>query len=486
MIEDYIMDENNDFNENEESFEALLDSYSQGMDDDIREGDKIKGEVISVGSGGIFVDTGTKTDGFVDKSEFLDDYGEVTVQRGDLVELYVVSVKENEITLSKAVTGEGGKDNIRTAFDNSVPVEGKVSSEVKGGFQLDINGIRAFCPVSQMDTRRIDNLSEYVGNSYRFLVTKFEEGGRNIVVSRRELLSRESEEEKKIFLEKLEVGAELEGVVSSIQPYGAFVELMPGLEGLVHISELGWSRVQKAEEVVQSGDAVKVKVIGIEKRDDGKTMKLSLSIKQISDDPWELAKDNFHVGDNLTGKVTRCTDFGAFVEIVPGTEGLVHISEMSYTKRVHKPEDVVTLGESVQVVIKDIDTVKKRISLSIRDAQGDPWSDAAEKYKIGASVEGTVEKKENFGWFVTLEPGITGLLPKSDINRAENPKVLDRIKLGENIKLSVKDINTSGRKITLTLPDNTGGDEWKSYVEKKDSSMGELGELLQQAMKKKS
>ncbi len=469
----------------ENSFENLLDSYTDKMNEELNMGDLIKGEIISVGQDTVFIDTKTKIDGAVEKAELLDENGEFPYKEGDLLELYIVKMSESEIILSKALSGIGGINLLKDALHNHVPVEGKVAATCKGGFHIDITGKRAFCPISQMDVKYIENPDDYVGSDHRFLIKRIEEEGRNIVVSRREVLEKEIEESKEENLKAVEVGAVLKGKVTNLMPYGAFVELFPGIEGMVHISEISWARVDKTSDAVDAEEEITVKVLGIETVENSKTPKISLSIKQATSDPWESILENFQPGGKVTGKVTRLADFGAFVEIAPGLEGLVHVSEMSYLKRIVKPDDVVSNGELVSVMIKGIDTEKKRISLSIKDAEGDPWIDAAKKFTTGHIVDGRLEKKENFGYFITLMPGVTGLLPKSKISRSYDPATIEKLKEGDPIRVKIEEIKQQERKITLDLSDSTDSDDWKKFENDGDNSMGALGEKLMQAMKAK-
>jgi small subunit ribosomal protein S1 len=471
-------------NENEEeSFADLFESYSAGMNEDIQVGDKVRGEIISIGRDSVFVDTGTKIDGVVDKKELLDDDQNLPCEEGDILELYVVSLKENEIRLSKAFSGIGGLNLLREAFEKGVPVDGKVTEECKGGFRVEVMQKRAFCPISQMDLKFIENPGDYVGKTYQFLITELEEHGRNIVISRRELLSRQLEKARKKFYEGLTIGTVLEGRVTRLMPYGVFVELVPGVEGMVHVSELSWSRVQDPHEVIRVKDSIKVKVVGVERDDRSDRMKIALSAKQVTEDPWDNVEEKYHAGDKISGKVTRCVKFGAFVEIAPGIEGLVHISEMSYRKRVLRPEEVVKDGETLSVVVKEIDAAKRRISLSIKDAEGDPWIGVHEKYKVGQLIEGTLEKKENFGYFITLEPGITGLLPKSRINRSSKPALIEKVKEGHKFTVIIEEINLDERKITLGPGDSKDENDWQSFAKAPEKPVSSLGEKLQDALK---
>ena len=268
--------------------------------------------------------------------------------------------------------------------------------------------------------------------------------------------------------------------------FGAFVELFPGIEGMIHISELSWSRIDHPKEVVKEGDAVTVKVIKVEPQDSGNKLKIALSLKQVEGDPWSRAAEKFKAGDMIKGKVTRCLDFGAFIEIAPGIEGLVHVSEMSYTRRVHKAQEEVQPGEIVSVMIKEIDTEKRRISLSIKDAEGDPWVDVGDKYPAGKALQGKVERKETFGLFILLEPGVTGLLHKSKIGKAFNASELEKLKPGDDIHVQVEEVTVRDRRITLAPADSSDAENWQNYTPKSSAPVGSLAEKLQQALQKKA
>jgi small subunit ribosomal protein S1 len=476
-------DENNE--EIEESFAAMLEAYSPGVDAEVHMGDKISGKIVSIGKDSVFIDTGTKIDGVVDKSELFDKNKQITVKEGDILELYVVALAEDEIRLSKAVSGIGGLHMLREAFEKAVPVEGKIIETCKGGLRVEVLQRRAFCPVSQVDINFVENSSDYVGKSLNFLITTFEENGKNIVLSRRALMAREQEKARKEFYKTLKVGNITDGTVTRIMPYGAFVRLSDGVEGMIHISELSWSKVATPETVVNVTDTVQVKVIDIEPDKKPGLLKVGLSMKQLTEDPWNSAGEHFQEGKKTQGTVTRCANFGAFVEVAPGIEGLVHISEMSYKKRVLKAEDIVTVGETVAVMIKEVDLEKRRLSLSIRDAEGDPWIDVAEKYTVGMAHEGILEKKEKFGYFVTLEPGITGLLPKSKLGRSYKPAGIEKLKEGDSIPVIIEAINPGERKITLAPGTSADEQNWQSFSEDSRPSMGSLGEKLQQALVQK-
>lgn len=476
--------------EGEASFAELFEQYSDGGGDSLNVGDKVSGTIIQVGETAIFVDTGTKLDGIVERAEMLDEEGNCTVKEGDVVELYVVGSDSGGIKLSRALSGIGGLNMLEEAKAGGLPVEGKVESTCKGGFNVALMQRRAFCPVSQIDNRFVENADEYVGKTLEFLITKLEQHGRNIVVSRRALLERETAAATESFVAGTKVGDEVEGTVTRLAPFGAFVEIMPGLDGLVHVSQISHARIGHPEEAVTVGQKVKAKIVGIEQTDKPGRLKISLSMKELAQDPWDTIASTFAEGDKVTGKVVRLADFGAFVEIAPGVDGLVHVSEMSYTKRVNKPADFVSEGQQVAVKIKSIDPQTRRIGLSMKDAEGDPWMDVADKYRPGQKVQGVVEKQEQFGIFIQLEPGITGLLPKSVIARSEKPAVFEKLHSGDTVEVFIGEVKAAERKISLTTGDAQESGDWKQFAPKKQtasapSGMGMLGAKLQEALDKK-
>lgn len=483
------MSENFD-NENQDnedqSFAELFESYSSGMKDDLQIGDRIKGKIISIGKDSVFMDTGTKVDGTVERAELLDGDGNMPFIEGDEIELYVVAIDDHEISLSRAISGIGGLELLKDAFENAIPVEGKISATCKGGFHVEILQRRAFCPISQIDVNYTETPEDYVGQTCQFLITQFGEGGRNIIVSRRKLLAKAIEKEKEAFFSTLKAGDIFKGRVTRLMPYGAFVELIPGVEGMVHISELSWSRAEKTEEVVSANDTVSVKVIAVADGEKKNQKKISLSMKQVDTDPWDKVTDNFHPGTKVSGKVTRCMNFGVFVEIAPGIEGLVHISEMSYLKRVINPADVVKAGETVSVMIREVDAKGRRISLSIRDALGDPWLEVPDKFSVGQVIIGILEKKEKFGYFVSLAPGITGLLPKSKFSGSEKSGLIEQLKAGDPIAVTVEEIHPLDRKITLAPGDAKEEGAWKNFAQAATPvPVSDLAEKLRLAMEAK-
>ena len=472
-----------DATEPEENFAQLLEAFSPGTRSETRIGDRVKGRVISIGRETVFVDTGMKIDAVVDRSELLDPEQNLTCAEGDELELYVTAVGENEIRLSRAISGIGGVQILREAHQKSAPVEGKVRETCKGGYHIEVMQRRAFCPISQIDISPVPDPAVHVGATYQFLITRLEDKGRNIVVSRRALLSRELEAERKRFMETLKTGDVLDGKVTRLAPFGAFVELNPGVEGMVHISEISWSKTATPEEVLQPGARVRVKVLGIDAGGGKGQPRIGLSIKQLEVDPWLTVEDKFREGDVVRGKVTRCMNFGAFVEIAPGIEGMIHISELSYTRRVHKTEEVVNPGDAVSVKVKGVDVEKKRIALSLREAEGDPWVEVLERFSAGQRVDGVLEKKEKFGYFVRLAPGITGLLPISSIRRSSAAAALEKSQEGDTLNVAIEEINLQRRRISLLPASAEDEGEWQRFTpNSRGSSLGSLAEKLQSAI----
>ncbi len=468
----------------EKSFAQMLAESEMDAGPELKAGEKVRGRIISIGKDHVYIDTGTKIDGVADKSELLDKEGNLDLQEGDMVELFVVSRNQGEIRLASSFGAHGGVEQLIQAMEQEIPVQGKVKETCKGGFRVQVMGSHlAFCPMSQLDSRMIEQPSDLVGETFLFLITRVEENGRNVVVSRRALQDKEQAASLGDFKQGVAPGDEIKGKVTRIEPYGIFLEIAPGLEGLVHISEMSWSRSLKPEEIVSQGDIVSVRLLGIEEKDKGQ-VRISLSMKQAQTDPWDDIRERFEQGSVVDGIVTRTAAFGVFVEISPGIEGLVHISEMSYLKRVNKPENEVETGQKIRVKIKGIDADERRISLSMRDAEGDPWEGVASRYAKGSKIEGQVEKREDFGLLVNLEPGVVGLIPGSMLGRSQD-STLENKKPGEKVMVAVESVDETARRITLVPADSVQSEDWKSYSAVEENNLGSLGLKLKKAMEQK-
>ncbi len=443
----------------QDEFAALLAMSDPSTQKKLKVGDKITGEILTLGKEESFVSTGTTVDGLILTSELKDAEGKLAYKVGDKIDVFVNQIKGNEIRLSKKSSG-GDADSLEDAFDCMIPVEGRVTEVCNGGFRVNVMGKTAFCPISQIDSKHVTQTEEYVGKKFEFLITQFENRGRNIVVSRRKVLDQQKGESAAAFAEDHKTGEVVKGIVTRLEKFGAFVEVAPGLEGLVHISELSWSRLADPSEAVKIGDSLQVKILKIE--DLNGQLKISLSLKQVSDAPWTTADRQIKAGDVVTGTVTQCLKFGAFVQVAPGLEGLIPLGEMSYTKRVMRSDELIKPGEQVRVLIKDVNMDDRKILLSLRDAEGDPWALVQQKYPVGRVVPGTIEKKETFGLLISLEPGVVALLPKGSYrDLTENP--YEHAKVGDKVNVQVAEIQFEERRMRLNPPKDGDDGSWQEF-----------------------
>jgi small subunit ribosomal protein S1 len=355
---------------NDDDFEAMLAEFDGRKDPQV--GDRITGTIVSIGRDAVFVDLGAKSEGTLDLEQVMDEDGNVLVEVGQAIEATVLKKDDRAGSLvlrTRMTRSHRGLEELEQAFANELPVEGVVSATNKGGFEVQIGGLRAFCPVSQIDSKFVEDTEQFVGQRFSFRITKIEGGKRpNIVVSRRAILEEENRERAAQTRETLEVGAVLRGVVSSIKDYGAFIDI-GGLEGMVHISELAFGRVNHPSDVLAPGQELEVVVLRIEKTGDPRRPeKIALSVRALDADPWQDAGDRFAPGTRIAGTVVRVQPFGAFVELAPGVEGLVHISELGAGRRVNHPREVVKVGDNVEATVLRVELDKRRIALSLAAA----------------------------------------------------------------------------------------------------------------------
>lgn len=347
--------------DDDKSFAEMFQETAAGTKERLRPGQKIEATVVRIAKEWIFLDLGAKSEGSVARNEFTDAEGNLTVQEGDRVQVYFLSEKKNERLFTAKVSGGAVAGHLDEACRNGIPVEGTVTSETKGGFEVRFSGsVRAFCPFSQMEMRRIENGEEYIGKKFAFRITKFSEHGKNIVVSRRALLEEERARQKEALQESLAIGQTVKGVITSIRDFGAFVDI-GGLEGLIPVSEIAWGRIEDIHERLAVGQEVTVTVLKLDWDKD----RYSFSLKDSLPDPWEGISTMFSEGSVQTGKVVRLTEFGAFVSLAPGIDGLVHISKLGAGRRISHPREVVQVGEAIEVKIDSVDPEKKRLSLSL-------------------------------------------------------------------------------------------------------------------------
>jgi small subunit ribosomal protein S1 len=489
---DTFFDEENTETKAEEKLLNLLGTYDKPIAANLEKGAKVTGKIIKISDKYAFVEIGGKNEAVIELPELKKEDGTVSVNIGDTFEGYVVSLSGG-ITLSKKLSSKAGAaDNslsdIIDAMKSNLPVEGKITGINKGGFNVKIMGQKAFCPISQIDLKRVEDPNVFLNKSLSFVITRVTEGGRNIVVSRLPLL----ESDMGQILDALAAGAEAKTVVTGpitrIMPFGLFVDL-GGFEGLVHISEVSWERAEDLSKSFEPGQKVDCVILGIERKEPLRQSKISLSLKQVHANPWTTVGAAFTPGQSVPGKITRLADFGAFVQLIPGVEGLIHISEMAWDKKVRHPRDVVSEGQMVQVSILRIDTDKREISCSLKDAAGDPWNGIEERFAVGAGVQGTVEQNTRFGFFITLSEGITGLLPFSNI--AQDKK--DSIKVGMPLEVSIESLDTERRRISLSYgvaDERQNATEVKQYISAQKQQKNEpqdtaFGEALKLALLKK-
>ncbi|MGH9457023.1 MAG: S1 RNA-binding domain-containing protein [Thermoanaerobaculia bacterium] len=399
-------------------------------------GDLLKGTIVSISGDDAFVSYGGPMEAIIATAELEDQ------QVGDTVEATVVETSPQVRISRKMLLRRASVDAIRNAFENRIPVEGKVGARNKGGYDVSVGGVRAFCPLSQITLGKIENPESFIGESLEFLVTEMSEDGRKLVVSRAALLKEEAAVRAEQIRKNLQLGDVYAGKVKTIVPFGAFVDI-GGVEGLLHVSEMSRRRVTNPADIVSIGQEVDVKIIKIEK--DGK--RLSFSMKDLEPDPWEYAWEKYQPGTRFTGTVVRKADFGLFVEIEPGLDGLVHLSQLPAGVTKDSPE--VAIGQTVSGWVREVDPERKRLSLALREvATTDPWEDAAQKYPLGTIVEGTVERASQPGVFVSLEPGLTGLIPASELAPGQTPTEAHHP--GEKLMVRVISIDPERRRIALS------------------------------------
>jgi small subunit ribosomal protein S1 len=428
-----------------ESFAELFERQTREM----KEGELVQGVVTHADDDHVQVDVGFKSEGLIDAWEFMDDDARLLVKVGDRVDVLVEEIEDDSgrIVLSKEKADRLKVwDDISKAYEADQPVEGVILSRVKGGLAVDI-GVKAFLPGSQVDLRPVRNLESVIGERLAFKIIKFNKRRGNIVLSRRALLEKEREKLRETTLETLQEGQIIDGVIKNITDYGAFIDL-GGIDGLLHVTDMSWGRVNHPSELFRVGDEIKVKVL----RFDPESERVSLGLKQIQPDPWRDAAMRYPIGRRITGKIVSLTDYGAFVELEAGIEGLVHVSEMSWTKRVKHPSKLVSVGDQVEAVVLDVDEHNRKISLGMKQIEPNPWSVIEEKYPIGTRVRGTVRNITNFGVFVGLEEGVDGLVHVSDISWTEQIKhPSEKFQKGDELEAVVLKIDRENEKFSLGI-----------------------------------
>lgn len=447
--------------EEEGDFSSLLEETIEKRKIEI--GEVVEGTVIAIGSDTVTVDIGYKSEGEIRLQEFRNPDGTYNVKVGDSVKVYFEDAEDEEglIVLSKEKADQLKIwDDISDAYNEDSIVEGRIVQRVKGGLSVDI-GVQAFLPGSQVDLRPVKNLDDLIGKTCQFKILKFNKKRGNIVLSRRALLEKERIEMREQTLKHLEEGAVMEGIVKNITDYGAFIDL-GGVDGLLHITDMSWGRISHPSEILSIGDKLQVKVL----KYDRERERVSLGLKQTTPDPWTRAEDSYPVGKRVQGKVVSLTDYGAFVELEKGIEGLIHISEMSWVKKIRHPSHILSIGDIVETVVLNLDLENKRISLGLKQTEPNPWSLLKEKYHKGSRIKGSIRNITDFGIFIGIEEGVDGLVHISDISWTQKVKHPGELyKKGDEIEAVVLNIDEENSKFSLGIK-QLENDPWDAIPEK--------------------
>ncbi len=448
----------------EDNFEHMLEESLANIKN-LEVGDKISGEIINITDSYIFVTMGGKRDVYADKDDYLDKKGKLSYEVGQTLTGYVVKYSDTETLIAKSLYAVN-LNVLHSAYEENIPVHGKVQSMTKGGYIIDISGIKAFCPISQIDGRIVIDPKKYMNFEFDFRIIDFKKNGKNIVVSRRKILDEEKELQKKETLSQLTVGDIITGKVNRLTNFGAFVDI-GGVDGLLHISQFSWGRVESPSEILNIGDEIKAKIIKLHGE------KISLSMKALQENPVETAIKELNEGDIVSCRVVRNLPFGSFVEIRAGVEGLIPISELARGRRINNPSEVVKEGDLLEAQILKIDPEKQKISLSLKALQPDPWDNIDEFINENDIIAGTIENVASFGAFIKLNEGITGLLPNVKMKIAGIK--LDKAKIGEEFKVRVVKIDKDARRISLeptNMPESAveAKDDWHKYKKQKSKN----------------
>ena len=443
-----------------DEYEAMLEMYDQTLSN-IEEGEIVKATVLRITENAVILDVGFKSEGAITKDEFKNPED---LKPGDEVEVYLENLEDQEgiVVLSKKKADFLRVwEKIKRAYEENDQVPGTLTRKIKGGVTVDLMGVDAFLPGSQIALRRVPNIEDLIGQTFDFKIIKLNKRRRNIVVSRRVILEEERETKREQLVKELLVGQVRKGVVKNVTDFGAFIDL-GGLDGLLHITDMSWGRVGHPSEIVQIGDEMDVKVLDI----DWNRERISLGLKQLLPYPWKDIERKYPVGARVRGKVVSITNYGAFVELEKGVEGLVHISEMSWTRNVKHPSKLVTIGDEIEAVVLKVDRDDEKISLGMKQIEEDPWLALPEKYPIGTRVSGKVRNLTSFGAFVEIEPGIDGLIHISDMSwtkRIQHPS--EMLRKSDDVEVLVLGVDPENKRISLGLKQTTD-DPWEEIAQR--------------------
>ena len=437
-----------EMNPTRDDFAAMLDQSLGG--DELSEGNVIKGIIVGIEKDLAIIDVGLKTEGRIPLKEFQVPGSDVQLKVGDTVEVFLERVENamGEAVLSREkAKREESWIKLEQQFNKQEKVQGVIFNKVKGGFTVDLDGAVAFLPGSQVDIRPVRDIGPLMHQPLPFLILKMDKRRGNIVVSRRSVLEETRQEQRSEIVAKLEEGQIIEGVVKNITDYGAFIDL-GGIDGLLHVTDMAWRRVNHPSEIVAVGDSVKVQIVRI----NPDSQRISLGMKQLLSDPWQGIEAKYPVQARLKGKVTNIADYGAFVELEPGVEGLIHVSEMSWTKKNIHPGKIVATSQEVEVQVLEVDPVKRRISLGLKQTQANPWESFLGTHPKGSTIEGQIRNITEFGLFVGLDTGIDGMVHLSDLSWSKpGEEAIKDYKKGDNVKAVVLDVDTDKERISLGI-----------------------------------
>ena len=427
----------------------------------IQQGEILSGYIVQIERDAVLVDVGYKSEGFIRLDEFPNRGRDLKV--GEEIDVFLERTEDIDgmIVLSKEKADRIRIwDDLAKAYDEGAPVKGRVLSRIKGGLTVDVGGLRGFLPGSQIDLRPVRNLEGLIGQEFEMKIIKLNRKRSNIVLSRRVLLEELREKAKKRTMEILEEGLQMEGVLKNITDYGAFIDL-GGIDGLLHITDMAWGRISHPSELFAIGDTVEVVVLKF----DPERERVSLGYKQLKPDPWDDVDTKYPVGDRVTGKVVSITDYGAFVELEQGVEGLVHVSEMSWNKRIRHASKVVSVGEIIEAVVLNVDREGRRISLGIKQTEPNPWETIEERYPVGELVEGRVRNLTDFGAFVSIEEGIDGLIHVSDLSWTQVKDPTEVLRKGQKVEVKVLSVDKDQERLSLGLKQLTP-DPWETVTDR--------------------
>lgn len=474
----------------EDDFAALFEASHQAKQ--YERGQTIEGRIVAIGPAVAFVDVGGKGEAVLDVAELKNDEGVIEAAVGERIQAVVVSTSGGLTLSRRLVRGAATDRQLTDAYGAGLPVEGKVEREVKGGYEVRIARQRGFCPMSQIDIVRTTDPAVHVGRVYTFRIIEYKNDGKDLVVSRRALLEEEQRAHAEEARRAVVAGAVLPGRVVSVRDFGAFVDLGGGVQGLLHVSDMGWSRIANTSQFVTPGEDITVKVLRV----DESTHKIALGLKQLTDDPWLAVQTNYEIGQVRTGRVTRVADFGAFVELEPGIEGLAHVSTFAPTGRSDGWASLVPVGTTAPFEILSIDADKRRIGIAlVPEGAARRTTSHAVSHDIvaGARVKGKIERHESFGVFVFLAPGRTGLMPLSETGIAKESDVAKAFPVGSDVDVVVLEVDASGRRIRVSrkaVMDAQEADELREYRERSGSgaptSVGSLADQLRGALGSKN